>query len=454
MHKPVILTEFVAAYTADDGHLFQYPLRVRRIGRYPDPGNARALWFQAHLLRETVEIMRRSRDGTNRLCGLMPFALFNWFFHPLETGGLAPKPALAALRDAMEPLHLGIRCWSRHRFGTDPLSAELFLIHDDVTRRRVDVGEMAWRVITGDGVVVAEGTVGAPVVSYYEIARVPLVVTLPDFPGDLIVSARLEVEWRSNGALLSRNSVDLLLAPARLREARRFERARVWLVDAAERAESILARLGIPRRRHSELPPSADGLDLLVVGPDMLPRLGHEDTRRLRALAMAGLTVLVLEQDVYHPDRQPIVIDWVDGTLLRIMREDDHVDDFVYLPDAGAPIFDGLEPEHFRMWNGNTVIVSSYLRQGDESNHRPAKTRFGSRSGYSVRKLEQVESWAECFNFLRDDALIEVPLGAGRVVFSQIEATRRFGDDPVATVYLGNLLRYCLVPRSQKTPAR
>ena len=228
----------------------------------------------------------------------------------------------------------------------------------------------------------------------------------------------------------------------------------MWLVDAAERAGSILARLGIPCRRHEELPPSADGLDLLVVGPDMLPRLGREATGRLRDLAKAGLTVLVLEQDVYHPDRQPIVIDWVDGTPLRIMREDDHIDDFVYLPDAGSAIFDGLEPGHFRTWNGNTVIVSSYLRQGDESNHRPAKTRFGSRSGYSVRKLRQVKSWVECFNFLRDDALIEVPLGAGRVVFSQLEATRRFDDDPVATVYLGNLLRYCMVPRAQRTPAR
>ena len=107
-HKPVILTEFVAAYTADDGHLFQYPLRVRRIGRYPDPGNARALWFQSHLLRETVEIMRRSRDGTNRLCGLMPFALFNWFFHPLETARLAAQARArrAARRDgAAAPRH-------------------------------------------------------------------------------------------------------------------------------------------------------------------------------------------------------------------------------------------------------------------------------------------------------------------------------------------------------------
>ncbi len=64
----------------------------------------------------------------------------------------------------------------------------------------------------------------------------------------------------------------------------------------------------------------------------MLPRLGRDDLARLRDLAKAGLTVLVLEQDVYDPSRPPIVIDWVDGAPLRIMREDDHVDDFVYLP--------------------------------------------------------------------------------------------------------------------------
>jgi hypothetical protein len=459
-HKPVILTEFVAAYTADDGHLFQYPLKVRRIGRSPDPGSSRSLWFQAFLLRETVEIMRRARDGTNRLCGLMPFALFNWFFHPLETDRLAPKPAIAALRDVMEPLHVSIRCWSRHRFGTDALAAEFFLIHDDTTRRRVEAGEVGYRVVTDAGAVMAEGRVAAASVSYYEVAMVPLRVALPDVPGERIVPARLEAEWRSGGGVVSRNMVDLLLAPARLRGPARLPapdrsaHARVWLVDTGERAASVLAALAIPSRCRAELPPSPDGLDLLVIGPDMLPCLGRDDLARLRDLAKAGLTVLVLEQDVYDPSRPPIVIDWVDGAPLRIMREDDHVDDFVHLPDAGSPIFDGLEPEHFRMWNGNTVIVSSYLRQGDESNHRQAKTRFGARGGYRVRKLERIKSWAECFNFLRDDALIEVPLGAGRVVFSQIEATRRFGDDPVATIYIGNLLRYCLGQRTQSTPDR
>lgn len=60
MHKPLIFTELLAAYTDDDGHFFQYPLKIRRIGKYKDEGNRRALWYQGFLLKEIVEILRRS----------------------------------------------------------------------------------------------------------------------------------------------------------------------------------------------------------------------------------------------------------------------------------------------------------------------------------------------------------------------------------------------------------
>ena len=39
--------------------------------------------------------------------------------------------------------------------------------------------------------------------------------------------------------------------------------------------------------------------------------------------------------------------------VLKIIRENDHVDDFVHIRDFSSPIFKGLQPEHFRMWNTN-----------------------------------------------------------------------------------------------------
>ena len=127
------------------------------------------------------------------------------------------------------------------------------------------------------------------------------------------------------------------------------------------------------------------------------------------------------------PDRAEILLDWLDGTPLRILREGMDVDDFVHIAEPYHPVFSGLRPEYFRMWNGNTVIVSSYIRQGTEDNHVPAKTLFGSRAGYGVKKLAHVRTLVECHNFLRNDGLVEVPIGAGKVILSQLEAVRRYG---------------------------
>ena len=448
MHKPTILTELVAAYTADDGHLFQYPLKIRRIGKYPDEGNRRALWFQAFLLKEIVEILRRSRDEVNNLSGVSPFALFNWFFYPLDLDKLSFKPAALALREVMEPAHVSIKCWHRHVFGGGQLTAEAFLINDDIVRGTIDDSRVTYNIKGREGDLIATGHVDADAVGYYQVVRVPLALDIPEIPGDRIRDAVLEVSWQSGAEVLSRNSVDMLVAPSILRKAD-FVRStvRIRLFDEEGKTARLLDRMGLAYERIPAIPAETEHGSMLIIGGNCLGSITGEDKARLNALAKRGSTILVMEQDVYHPEKQELVIDWLDGTPLRIIREDDHIDDFVHLPDRSSPIFAGLEPEHFRMWNGNTVIVSSYIRQGTELNHVPAKTLFGSRAGYGVKKLDHVKTLAECFNFLRNDGLIEVPLGGGRIIFNQLEASRRYGDDPVATVYLHNLFRYVLTQK-------
>jgi len=218
----------------------------------------------------------------------------------------------------------------------------------------------------------------------------------------------------------------------------------VFLFDPAGAAAPVLARLGVDCEYLERIPEAIPARALLIIGPDALPHLTAADKAALNGAAKRGATALVREQDVYRPERNEIVLDWLDAAPLRIMREDAEVDDFVHVSEPSHPIFAGLEPEHFRMWNGNTVLISSYIRQGTEADQVPAKTLFGSRAGFSVRKLAPVRTLVECHNFLRNDGLVEVPLGAGRVILSQLEAARRYGDDPVATVYLRNLIGYAL----------
>lgn len=443
--KPLILTEFLAAYTADDGHLFQYPLKIRRIGGHPDEDNRRSLWYQAFLLKESVEILRRARDSRNNLCGISPFALFNWFFHPLEKNGMQLKPAAEALRRAMEPVHVSLRCWRRHLFAGSRLAAEAHLINDDPTREEISAGRLAWVLADPSGAAIAEGLVSVPSVPYYGIESVPVELELPDISAPGLIEAVLSVRWLADERTLSENTLELLLAPSALREERiPGSGAAVFLLDAAGAAAPALALMGIACDRVDRVPDAVPEETLLIVGPDSLRLLTPADKTALNGIARQGSTILVLEQDVYRPDRDEMAIDWLDGTPLRIMREDLDVDDFAQVREPSHPIFAGLRPEHFRMWNGNTVIISSYIRQGTEEDQVPAKTIFGSRAGYGVKKRTNVRTLVECHNFLRNDGLVEVPLGAGKVILSQLEAVRRYGDDPAATVYLRNLVRYAL----------
>ena len=443
-HKPLILTEFLAAYTADDGHLLQYPLRVRRIGKYPDPGNQRSLWFQAFLLKEIVEILRRSRDEANNLSGISPFALFNWFFHPLEKDRISLKPAALALRGAMEPAHVSLKCWRRHLFSGDDLRVEAYLINDDVLRGPIPAGELRCRLLDTGGQVIAAGTEPADPVGYYEIKIQPVSLTVPDI-GSGFADVQLEVVWAAGSEDLSTNSVSLLVAPAEYKKPLFMAGVKFHLFDPAGRTTALCKRMGLEFTPVSSFTtgPVMAGLRI-VIGADSLTGLAPEDKAGLNACVKAGATVLVMEQDVYHPDKEEIAIDWLDSLPLSIIREGDQVDDFVHVSVWESPIFAGLQPEHFRLWNGNTVIISSYIRQGTEADHVPAATLFGARAGYKVNKLKQIKTYVECFNFLRNDGLVEVPLGKGRVIFNQLEASRRYGDDPVATVYLNNLMRYVL----------
>ena len=445
VHKPVILTEFIAAYTADDGHLFQYPLKVRRIGKYRDEGNKRSLWYQAFLLKEVVEILRRERNGTNNLSGLTPFALFNWFFNPLDKDRLSLKPAALALKGVMEPAHASIRCWNRHKFGRDEFEAWIYLINDDAARGDIEKSVLKYSIRTENGEVISEGSICVEELDYYDIKVVPVRIDLPDITGREIREAVMDVEWKTGEEMLSHNTVDLLLAPAGLKIFNKDGiSGKVYLFDTEGSTAALFDRMNLAYERVESIS-EASGMNLaVIIGANSLGKLTGNDKALLNQGMNRGLTVLVLEQDVYDINRQDISIDWIDGTPLRIMREGGQVDDFVYVTDFNSPIFKGLKPEHFRMWNGNTVVVSSYIRQGTDENHVPAKTLFGSRSGYGVSKLDNVKSFIECFNFLRNDGLIEVQCGAGRVLFSQLEASRRYGDDPVATVYMNNLFKYAL----------
>ena len=152
---------------------------------------------------------------------------------------------------------------------------------------------------------------------------------MPDIPAPGPLAATFTARWLAGGEPLSVNTLDLLLGAGALREERIPVPTPRSSNSRPGSAVQVLTRMGIACERIWCVPDAVPERTLLIVGPDSLRHLTEQDQIALNGIARQGATVLVLEQDVYHPDRDEISLDWLDGTPLRILREGMDVDDFV-----------------------------------------------------------------------------------------------------------------------------
>ncbi|WP_105614488.1 sugar-binding domain-containing protein [Vallitalea okinawensis] len=440
-HKPLILTEFIGAYTDNEGRFYQVPASWRFIGKDPDENNERALWYQAHLIEESVEIFRRERNDSNNFSGFAPFALFNWFFNPLSTENIRPKPAAEVLEKILEPLHVSIRCHHKRIFFGKPLNAEIHLIHDDVRYKLLKDSKVICRVFNHDQKVYEEN-IQIQQIDYYSNKVIPLSIQL-DLSADELEEANLhlEVDWvNDQSTLLSTNQMDFKIFG---KQKGLDVGKELYIFDPQDKLDTIFKNQGYQVKLVEDFG-RLNEIHHLVIGCNALKQMNSSQIGQLQCAIRKGTNLLVLEQNLFEMELTELEIDWVDGTPLKLVKEGRGIDDYVYVNDATSPIFDGLAKEDFREWNGDTIIISSYLQQGDDSRKVPAKTKLGSRFGFNVDKYKHVKSHVACSNFLRNDGLIELSMGKGKVLFSQLEACRRYGEDPVATLFLNNLLKYLI----------
>lgn len=433
-HKPLILTEFIAAYTDDNGRFFQVPCSRRFIGKDADPDNKRALWYQAHHIAETVEIFRRERNDYTNLAGVSPFALFNWFFNPLDINKLAPKPAALVLKSIMEPTHASIRCRHRRKFVGHEFTGDVYLIHDDVTLGDIENASLTFELFSQEQAVYKE-TIEELDCQYYSNKIIPFNIEVPPINEER-KDLKLVVTWRDDdGKCLSCQSITLVAFNKQDNksdgEVKIFDpQGKTAYLDYLEKASFV--------KNLEDITPA----DKLIIGCNAYTSITQQELKTLEKLVQQGLSVLILEQNLFELGIEDIHIDWIKDTPLMIVKEGRGIDDFVDVRNDQHEIFTGLEKEDFREWNGDTILISSYVQQGEDSRKIPAATRFGSRFGNKVRKYDHVKSYIECANFSKNDGLIEVAMEKGKVLWNQVEASRRFNSDAVATTYLQNLIQY------------
>ncbi|HOJ40377.1 MAG TPA: hypothetical protein PK644_07935, partial [bacterium] len=121
-----------------------------------------------------------------------------------------------------------------------------------------------------------------------------------------------------------------------------------------------------------------------------------------------------------------------------------------FITAPGHPVFQGLEASDFLYLKGHGNLVDPYPEEPPATTDRIAGSRF-PRWGldntvvtYSLVRpqLGACRSLLSCGFDLQESALLEVAAGRGRMIFCQVDVTNRYGQDPVSTRLVNNLLHY------------
>lgn len=151
------------------------------------------------------------------------------------------------------------------------------------------------------------------------------------------------------------------------------------------------------------------GARILLVGPDALSA-EEATSSRLAAWASAGRRVIVLEQ------ANPLKYQG----LPCEMNAEQNEGRTAFIEDAGHPALRGLQDQDFFTWGGDEVVY----RNAYEKPTRGAK------------------SLVQCHRRLKNSALVEVPVGDGLLLLSQLEIGAKLATNAVAQTLLLNLLDY------------
>jgi hypothetical protein len=190
---------------------------------------------------------------------------------------------------------------------------------------------------------------------------------------------------------------------------------------------AILARYGVGFVRVTDLRTAAyDRLNLLIVGRDALAEdsefeVGPEMlAAKWESFAQRGGWVFVMEQSVY-PRWMPLALSLED------------VPANLAFPDPRHPITRNLSVEDLRWWAGDHRVADKAIRAPSRGNCR-VPVRIGSQQG------------------LEYAGLLEVAIGNGGLICSQLLLNKRFDAEPMAGILWQRLLDYCTSSSGHLSP--
>ncbi|PAW79196.1 MAG: hypothetical protein B9S32_04380 [Verrucomicrobia bacterium Tous-C9LFEB] len=335
---------------------------------------------------------------------------------------LAERQALAPLA-ALPDLH------DRHRFAGEKLSVNVRILNDQyATPEKNLIAET--RLLATDGTVVASAESLIPEVT--EHARIDKTLTFtipPETPaGDYVVHTRL----RRGEAVVQENASPFYVGHLNSRKTTVTSPGKIALYErkSINATQKVLSSLGIPFTAVESME-GLDNYEVLIIGANSIDLSLSSEMSKVKAWLEKGGHLICLEQRREGPVAFAPGYSFKDaGDML-----------FADVIDGAHPTLQGLRPAHWEVWNGDCV-------KSDGGVSASAKAVY---SHYIVPLPESViisggnrAQYRFCKNPIFGMVTGEVKVGKGLVFFSQALATSRYGTDPIATMYLRNVLEYVL----------
>ena len=423
--QPLTLTECVGAYTSDAGVFEtmskQLCTMMQWVGAAEDT-RAASQQYQAELVRQVVEIARRSRTAKTGVTGIMPFTYFLGWAHAGKAEDIIIKPAFETLKVVYQPILISPECWRRNLYAGEDLTLRLCVINDDDLGKDLAQSQAIVEVTAADGGIAASGKVDLPAVPYYSNAWKSLSIPIP--AGLARGYYDVKCGLISNGVEVSHNSFSITIAP---REWVKCPADDVTLFDPSGKTADALNLLGVGFRQTAnlkQLPASG----ILVLGEGALGGDIRPDKAGVEAFVRKGGRILCLRQD-----RETWNGDWLPAAFNIQQRRPYRP--FTYIQPMGRnkAIFRELTDRDLRFWNELDLTPTG------NPDVYPVLTPLRPNA---AADLKSARVWAACGQLLSGAAILEVYHGKGSIILSQFRTVERVGTDPIAAKLLANLISY------------
>jgi hypothetical protein len=401
------------------------------------------LEVNGQIIKEGYEKIRRHKSI---VAGWLIFSNCQWFRNVYDASSIQPyRQIYDAAARALEPVLVSLDNPNRHFVCGEKFTSQVYVVHDDIRRSRLEHLHLAWSWVGRDGARLGEGSAELPSVEYYETVRANVEFPVPASLPAPLLPATLRLELLSHREHISSNEYPVILVPRPWHEAGKGELPGVVVLGEDAELDQALHEVAVERKPANGWSGGAPGAVMLVPSSVEAARL-KSDAGALRRFVEAGGVVL-------FQDPSESQAAWLGFRAQDIPQ---HFHSHIWDTPAGKwgaeyvdldklhPLAAGLDPVyHLRWWNAP-----------DEAGPRVSDRVLSSTDGASEKvTVLGTEAVAHCiyvaphgyynspWDFLRlfqRPVLVEAPIGKGSVIVSTV----RLAADPIARRFFLNLLRY------------